>query len=426
MSKRVIEIDDNGIDSIVDCLKSKINKNNKSNFNNLFEYMYSLFIERKDRLMPEDFLILIDYLESMTIFEKIPMNGEIEMYKTNGYELVKKLGRGSYGITVLITIKNKPCVMKIPIIQSDDTLKNNKKVVSDFMEEVVTHLLLECFHTKMEQYLSVSFEQPFPEIVSISKGSTPRRSARTVSSNPLNNFSEIPIYVMEPLDMNLYQYVTNILPSYPVNEQLYELSSIFLQIASNLYLLQKSIKFMHRDLHAGNIMVKKDDLSFPVIYDINSPPVSISRKYRTYIIDFGQSCAKLYNCCDVPITIFGTSQEASLYDYDNCKFNEAQDLRYLFASLYFSVKDQLPKELQKYIRNLIETYFPNITDYIDKGYIEAPQHFFYSHVIDVNDQNFKPSIVCKDILKLIGYKIDIPDKLSSLAVPLKKDSCTIL
>lgn len=428
-----IEIANNGIESIIDCLKSKINKNNISSFNNLFEQVYSLLTSSDQRLTSKDFFNLTNYLESISIFEKIPMKGdEIKMYTTAGYKLLKIIGQGGYGITLLIQIKNKKCVMKIPIMNRDDSLQNNQKVISNFMEEIITHLLLECFHLKMEQYLQLKFEQPFPKIISVSKGTIPRRSAR-ISENELeaNVISEIPIYVMEPLEINLFEYIKDILPKYPEHEQVYEISSIFLQIASNLHLLQKSVNFMHRDFHAKNVMLKKDTSNFSVIYELNNTPIFIQRKFRTYIIDFGQCCAKLYNCCDIPVPIFGTSEEDSLYPEDICDFNSAQDLRYLFGFIYLELKDFLPIPIQKYIRGIIEPYFPNIENDLQNGFIEEPHHFFYSQVIKVSDPNFSPVNVIEDLLTLIGYRKNflVPESsptYSSSTVVQEKQSCTIL
>jgi len=379
--KSVIEI--NNFDSILCCIQKKIKNKTRSDLDTLSEYNFQnlkkfyIFLTSMFNKAKTDnsnkFYDLTYHLDTKILFKK-----------ESEYKIIKKIGQGSYGMTFLIKNKydNSLSVLKIPILEEKNISEFRDKMdISDFMEEIVTHLLLLCFHGAMEKYLSLSFEQPFPEIFSIFKTSVQNRI--------------IPTYTLEKLDINFGEYIQN------SSIDLYEIVSIILQLATKLFLLQNSIKFMHRDLHISNVMLNKDDSDFSVIYDLKKPPIVIKRKYRVYIIDFGQSYAKLDNCCNISEPIFGSSY-SSIYENKSSSFedgqvnifNESHDLRLFLHKIYSDLSDYIPKKLFVEIKKDIEPYYKNNNIYNET--------FFYN-AISFFDKKFTPQNIIKKMLKLL-YK----------------------
>jgi len=337
------------------------------------------------------FFVIMNKLEKIPIFTKIDIDGNTEIGNMG-----KLLGSGNYGKIYVVEDENGDLfIMKIPLLikeNSRETDQENTIRICNFMEECIFHLLFEYYHSSIQKYISDSFrfEKPFPEIKLIACGTT-----LTVQDKGLR--TKLPFYVIEKLDMTLYDYIKNVLPTYPKDEQIYELSSVLLQVCSNVYILQKTTRFMHRDMHPANIMLKRDDGDFEVVYNSEyNNTVMIKRKFRTYIIDLGQSCAQLY-CCGIKPTIYGTSVKKSLYeskDDDTYMFNISHDLRCLLAYIYFSIDQKfIPEHISKYIKSILSSYTPQIDVAINEKLIEEQSHYFYKDVITTVDPNFFPESI---------------------------------
>lgn len=212
----------------------------------------------------------------------------------NNLKIGSSLTNGTCGDIYNGVLNGKPVVIKSP-----------KKLDKNFVIESVTHMLLTCSEEKILNKTGLPY-LPIPELYNIIK---------------VKNSLHI---VMEKLDMNLHTFV------YSKKATVRQLLGILIQIAYFLQVLFKELNFVHRDLHTGNIMLKKVT-PFPFKFQNHI----ILCKYKVYFIDFGQLCLNFGLCCGFPDFMICCPSPSYPKHINTFYSNNCFDLKVLLACLYF-------------------------------------------------------------------------------------------
>ena len=169
------------------------------------------------------------------------------------------LGKGGFGRIYKGTFGHKNCAIK----QSLEPMHTSSSIIDYYTEIIIQN---ELFCHAHRQVLSQ------PKYAKIPK---PYFMAR---------LNTTPLLGMEPLDDSLYKFIKNT-RSYNVQSQHNHkikmtrvITDMFECICNTLILLQDQYEFYHRDMHAGNIMYRKQGES-----------------YQWFLIDFGFSTFKMNN-----------------------------------------------------------------------------------------------------------------------------------
>ena len=172
------------------------------------------------------------------------------------------IGKGGYGRIYKGTFGHKNCAIK----QSLEPM-NNRETIIDYYTEIIIQNELFCHAHR--QVLSR------PKYAKIPK---PYFMAR---------LNTTPLLGMEPLDDSLYKFIKTsksefgLLPD-AESKKLYQIkmtrviTDMFECLCNTLILLQHNYEFYHRDMHAGNIMYRKQGES-----------------YQWFLIDFGFATFKM-------------------------------------------------------------------------------------------------------------------------------------
>ena len=166
------------------------------------------------------------------------------------------IGKGGYGQIYKGTFGHKNCAIK----QSLQPMTSRTDVIDYYTEIIIQN---ELFCHAHRQALSQ------PKYAKIPK---PYFMAR---------LNETPLLGMEPLDDSLYNFIQKTRPR-SVTEHTYKMkmtkviTDMFECLCNTLILLQDKYEFYHRDMHAGNIMYRKQGES-----------------YQWFLIDFGFATFKM-------------------------------------------------------------------------------------------------------------------------------------
>ena len=166
------------------------------------------------------------------------------------------IGKGGYGRIYKGTFGHKNCAIK----QSLEPMNNRENIVNYYTEIIIQN---ELFCQQHRQALSQ------PKYAKIPK---PYFMAR---------LNETPLLGMEPLDNSLYNFIKKARPrSLPEHIHKIKMTTVitdmFECLCNTLILLQDKYEFYHRDMHAGNIMYRKQGES-----------------YQWFLIDFGFATFKM-------------------------------------------------------------------------------------------------------------------------------------
>jgi predicted unusual protein kinase regulating ubiquinone biosynthesis (AarF/ABC1/UbiB family) len=183
---------------------------------------------------------------------------------------------------------------------------------------------------------------------------------------------------MEKLDIGLADYL-----SYYKNN-IKESVSILLQIIDIIYILQNTIKFMHRDFHIRNIMLRKNKSKKN--YTLIDGTIIKNQDYSVVFIDFGMCCAEIQskNYCI-----------SGVYECKDkkCNLNFSTDLRLLFSSLCES-------DINPNLKKVINSIFLK-PEYIkmEKSTEKIFKHKFHYYYDDKTvSQDFIPQNLMKQLL----------------------------
>lgn len=242
-------------------------------------------------------------------------------------------------------------------VMFDSELKNNEQIIVrqmnyylekddkiDFILENIIHIILYNYYNKFITQLKLKInvkEKIIPPIYYL-------------GTSKFNNTTGNLITIMPYIGKSLFDVI------FENKISRYNLYDLFFQICFHIRILQLSCKFMHRDLHAGNILVHKRENQEIISYNFNNKNIKIISDYKIYFIDFGQSCIDLSICnnCEIKNKIF---TKTSSYNFDKNKEdilitceNNSHDLRTLFSSIYNNIKhNKKLSELVLYFRDSI-------------------------------------------------------------------------
>lgn len=263
------------------------------------------------------------------------------------------------------------------IAKFDDN--NKDQVTKDFLKENLIHIILFCLHDLMNKCFKISsLDRCIPQIINLVKTDTQKEEKEEL------------VVLMEELDSDGCDFFSK-KKSYKN-----ELTFIAL-VAYNIYFLQKSInQFIHRDMHAGNIMIKKKKKSTTKIVvkeeGKNKFNFDVESNYKTYLVDFGMSCCDLASCLKILNMPVSKISSPGAYQTNYCD-NRSHDLRLFLSSIYESGYP-LSDNLNNWLGELFEGY--DIKDYDPKD--DVPNfHGMYEQVLKKKDPNFYPENILKKI-----------------------------
>ena len=285
--------------------------------------------------------------DTIPLIERTP---DIIRYGNYSINYGEHLGSGSYGHVYSATMtdikSNRKKKIVIKDVQTNDPL--------EFFSESILQLELFC---GMRGKFGFGARIPKIEFVSKYKSRSTGKYKYVVG--------------MEPLDGDGWKFFDS--GKFKDIEKIKGIKSI----AELLIKLQKDFRFMHRDLHLGNIMYK--NVSSP-----GNPP-----RYRFYIIDFGFSTAKFGG--------FRINKNNNMYDYNF--FNKTHDLRMIFASMFRNT-NRIKTDYRFYMRIVIIRLLNSITFYYK---VDQDPFFWdtYSQLAKYYDETFLP----ENIITLCDYLI---------------------
>ena len=240
----------------------------------------------------------IDYYDSMIPMLHIDLvdnNRGITQYSYNNYKLIlsKTIGSGSngriYEAELFDSNSKKARQIAIKTIHTND--------IREFFLETIIQNELYC---NLRDDKKVTFIG-IPEIVFIGK------------FKDIHNGNTVYMLGMEKLEGDGNHYLKEISTIKTIGSRnRFELLFMLQQIANVLIQLQDRFMFMHRDLHLGNIMYKKEN-----------------GMYIWYVMDFGMSTISY----DMKNNIFINMITDGVYKRKHI-FNHTHDLRMLCVSIY--------------------------------------------------------------------------------------------
>ena len=285
-------------------------------------------------------------LRNLQVVDRVDVSSTRDSGDNKNIFFGQRIGGGTYGSIHLSKYFPDPIFPELCVAKKTeyDRLTNNS-----FIEEMLTSILLH----EVKENLS-GIPQVFPKIIGC------------------YHINDGLVMLMEKLDMTLYDFI------FELDRTEKEKIDILTIIAYYIGWLQTNFLFVHRDLHAGNIMLKEE----PLLIEIRGK--TIKSKYRPYFIDFGMACVDLSKCCELN----NMCVDNLVYNKDSIYcLNKSHDLR----QLLFSLIDDRYRDPDLFLYSNFDNYF---NPYREKGV-----NLYYQDVLDTDDSNFHPENV---ITKLRG------------------------
>ena len=271
-------------------------------------------------------------------------------------------------------------------------IKEEKNQREALIENII-HVLLQCNRDNIQDWCDTklgdtTFVWPFPDLKYILLGK--------FGTGP-----KLIMAGMDKIDCGFEDLQGD--PKYP-----YHAYDILVQLCVMLYCLQESIGFIHRDLHDGNVMLKKREKLTDVTYRLKGETIVIKDSlYEVIIIDLGQSCLDMRNCgasCGNYSVLEGEPFSSELGFQVKCD-NKAQDLRFFcarfvhfLARIYASYEEtdfELLKKFIKFKKCLNSAAFEGISEACKKN----STRFHYP--LDLTNPNNVYSAIHKDLVKYV-------------------------
>lgn len=198
------------------------------------------------------------------------------------------------------------------------------------------------------------------------------------------NINKSPAIIIKNVDLTLSSFISKY--------SLKELVNVLIIIVIDLYVLQITCEFMHRDLHIGNILV--EILVEPKTFTYGN--FSFTTNFQPYFIDFGFACLNFETTClqlsknKISVTNYYSSVK-------ECNFNRTHDLKTLLSSFLIDpgLKKKKHQKILNYLQMKLSKYLEVIKNTNTKLYI-----YFYNQ-IDVIDDEFLPENIFKDLTSLL-------------------------
>lgn len=365
-------IKNKGLLKIKECMTSIVNiKEGKTS--EFIQILDEFLCSYKNKFKLKKLMLqLFDSLESATILDDRTESftkKKVKIDDDNYLKFKKKITEGTYGEINSCLLNKVNVIVKNPKYENFDP----DDVNVDFLKENLIHILLYCCHDLMNECFKISSVPTcIPEILNL------------VKASGKNKNNEKLVVIMEKLDYNGFDFFDK---KHSYKDELVFIASV----AYNIYFLQTSLKkFTHRDLHAGNVMVKKISNPQKVNISLNGKKIfSINPKYETYIIDYGMACFDLASCLKILQMPRSKISNSGIYNTDYCE-NKSHDMRLFLASVYFT-SDKMSPRLREFLSYLLDEYGADTW------------HKFYSQVLQIKDMNFYP----ENILKMISEEMKL-------------------
>ena len=254
------------------------------------------------------------------------------------------IGKGGYGRIYKGTFGHKNCAIK----QSLEPMSiNNRENIIDYYTEIIIQNELFCHAHR--QALSQ------PKYAKIPK---PYFMARLHTT---------PLLGMEPLDDSLYKFIKKSKVPTGQTERVYKIkmtrviTDMFECISNTLILLQDKYEFYHRDMHAGNIMYRKQGDS-----------------YQWFLIDFGFATFKMndYRFNWEGAGPYGTFNSEKIKQ-GKAKGRVGHDLRLILLYIFELVKMEFMYMLLPDAFELLNTIYRSIKKSIIDNNIGTSANFWH-------------------------------------------------
>jgi hypothetical protein len=317
------------------------------NLNSIFDFFKYNELSEKDKSYIQTFIpdieIKSDFNEYTINNDKtdtVFINDRYNILSLENNEKIMKIDKtpissGANGNIFKVSYNGKSFILKIPLL-----VHNVTKLRDDIFTEIIIQNELHCFLKKSPPRIEMCASIPQIEMFYKYDNKRDGKYVYTV--------------LMETLDGNLVTFMQNAV-------HINDFCDMVMQICNLLIYLQEETQFMHRDLHAKNIMYQQ--------YVVNG-----IKKYKWYIIDFGKATVK-----------YCKNEHLCLHTEINSKYNGSLDLRLLFSYIYYGfTHDNIAyKTNNPTIFNIMKIYTDRLT-YINKKTKSPWWHQTYYDNIHVN------------------------------------------
>lgn len=264
-------------------------------------------------------------------------------------------------------------ILKIP--------KGDNKDMSDFLIELISNVVYHCYRDQIMTLVprNTGFIWPFKSLTKVMKITEPNGETKIAIVMPkirydcwfvVNNFRNLNIYL-----------------------------NILTQVCVSLYGLQQSISFIHRDLHAGNVMI--NFLNEPTKIEYKIPyknqvytEIKLDKVVDVYFIDLGQSCANLSRCSkdpssSKPILLEAPAGSYNIKPIDGC-FNFSHDLRLFCGSIsYAYLSKHTPNQTKKILTDL-DKLMSSLYNHAYDGVTKIPGKEEWHNLYDKFEEEKRP------------------------------------
>jgi hypothetical protein len=246
------------------------------------------------------------------------------------YRLTSMLSQGSYGSVHLL---DDGSVMKLAL--SDD--EHDDAMHASLLNEALLHIFMQCLRSR---YTCAPLPFPIPRIHALGW------IVETKS----------PAIVMEAAGASLYSALRTLSEV--------QLERIILCVCFHLLCLQRAFGFVHKDLHARNVMVRRrlEPLDATLVCDGDEARVRLD--YDVFFIDFGTTCLNTRACatCRDEADVFrGMNPIYSALEFDAVQMmrsdgcsNASFDLRMLLGSLLKYAPPARHPNVHKWLRSMLD------------------------------------------------------------------------
>jgi hypothetical protein len=269
------------------------------------------------------------------------------------------LGKGTYGGTYRAYFDNEEMVIKTlhQKSKSDGKIISEKTLLTNLVRETVIQSYLSCKYSKF-------FKDPdAKEIIAAIP------SIKMIGKNDVGK-GKFEYYIgMDKLSQSFETYLFN---------NMFDIELIKHAINSVCRLinvLQMHERFLHRDLHTGNVMYNKTNNQF-------------------YMIDFGMSCLLNKNVFNNDTNLYAPIAPSPSHYYSLPNFNTSHDLRLFLGSILDTMNRSLPPAIGR----IIAKRFAYFAFYIYKPVEKEPAifHGLYGQVYDFYDFRFDPIFIAEN------------------------------
>ena len=246
------------------------------------------------------------------------------------YTLRSTLAEGSYGSVHQL---DDGAVMKLALPGNDDA------DAASLLNEALLHIFMQCLRSR---YTCEPLPFPIPRIHAL---------GWVVQT-------ESPAIVMEAAGVSLYSALT----TNSLSEA--QLTHVLLCVCYHLLCLQRAFGFVHKDLHARNVMVRRRAAPLAATLVCGGDEARLRLDHDVFFVDFGTTCLNTRACatCRDEADVFhGMTPIYSALEFDAVQMlrsdacsNASFDLRMLLGSLLEFVKPARHPQVHKWLQAMVD------------------------------------------------------------------------